>query len=75
MPYMINYLLDDDDWDENTVQSYFVKYVSLSEKLYHTTPFSKARKLLVNFPVGDNGNCDSYINYSITCAVNIYNSF
>ena len=43
------------------VQSYFVNYVTASEKLNIKIPLAKSSKLLVNLLVEDNGKCDGYI--------------
>ena len=44
------------------------------ENFNHDITFAKSQKLLVNFPVEDNGKCDVYINDLITCAVDIKNN-
>ena len=71
MMVIINELLDNYERDENIVQLHFFNYVPASENLNYTIPFAKAQKLLVNFTVENNGNCDSCIENLITCAVDI----
>ena len=71
MSEKINCHIDNYDWEENTLQSDFVKYIPTSEKLNCTIPLEKAQKLLVNLPVEDDGNCDGYIKNLTRCTVDI----
>ena len=51
-----------------------INNVPACETLSNITNSSKSRKLLVNFPVEDNGKCYGYIEILITCAVGINNN-
>ena len=66
-----NELLDINDRDKSILRLDFVNNVPACETLIYDTTFKKARKLLSNFPVEDNGNYYGYIENLIKYVVYI----
>ena len=70
----INDPLDNNDWDEKTVQSDFVNNFPAYEKLNSTTDFAKDRMLLVNLKFEDDRKHDVYIDNFIKLVADIKKS-
>ena len=67
----INDPLDNNDWDENTVQSGFVNNFPAYEKLNSKKTFAKDRMLSVNLLFEDGGKHDVYIDNFIKWVADI----
>ena len=70
----INELLDNKYWYERILIPDSVNNVPEGETLSQGINFEKARKLLVNLPVKDNGKFGGYTNDLIIYAVDINNN-